>query len=153
MRTDTHIGHWVFTPVIQRLIEQKTIPFYIRNLHESSDRSLQAYARCTGRTVPVDRCTSTPKDGELIVCVVKRSRLTQISIHPRFLVPWEPVVGGEVVVIKGECLGTQGVVKAREHPRSVVNFTFENDSWDVKFDDSDLATIEPLRGSYLICIC
>ncbi|KAF8267702.1 hypothetical protein EI94DRAFT_1801345 [Lactarius quietus] len=94
-------SHWIFTSKIQSIIEQKTIPFFIHNTHESNDHSLQIYEKSTGRTVPMDRRTATPEEGKVMLSMVKRSRAKQISIHPRFLVPWGPVVGCEVLVTKG----------------------------------------------------
>lgn len=92
----------------------------------------------------MDRRTTTPKDGEIILSVFKHPRPTQISVHPKFLVPWQPVAGDEVVVIKGSWLGTTGVVKA-EQPRCIVTFQLDNDLWDHQFENSDLAVIESLR--------
>ena len=58
------------------------------------------------------RHTVTPKDGEVILSVFKRPRLKQVSIHPKFLAPWEPVRDGEVVVPNGPLFGT--IVRVKE---------------------------------------
>lgn len=88
----------------------------------------------------------TPEEGEVALRVLTHFRPKQISVHPRFLVPWEPVVGDQVVIIKGLFLGTMGVAKAQEHARWVVTFSADNDSWDFRFEQSDLATIEDFRA-------
>ena len=69
----THLGHWVFTLAIQSLLYRKTIPFYIRDTHKSADRSLQQYEKATGRTIPELHPNSPPKEGEVILNVVKCS--------------------------------------------------------------------------------
>jgi hypothetical protein len=127
------------------LIEQKTIPFYLRNTHESSDESLRDFARCTGRTVRVDRRTKTPKDGEIVLSVLFKCPFArQISVHPRFLFPWEPVVSDDVVVIKGPWLGTLGVTKAREESRWIVTLSSDGGLFDCQFEEAELAAIEDL---------
>jgi hypothetical protein len=123
-------------------VEQKTIPFHLRNTHESSDETLRRLARSTGRTIPADRRNKTPKDGEIVLSVAGRSRPTQVSVHPRFLFPWEPVVGDEVVVIKGPLLGAMGMVKAMEQPLCTVTFSLDNNPVDYQFEVSELAVIE-----------
>jgi hypothetical protein len=123
-------------------MEQKTIPFHLRNTHESSDESLQRLARSTGRTVPADRRNKTPKDGEIVLSVAGRSRPTQVSVHPRFLFLWEPVVGDEVVVIKGPLLGAMGMVKAMEQLLCTVTFSLDDKPVDYQFELSELAVIE-----------
>ena len=142
----THLGHWVFTPAIQGLLYRKTIPFYIRDTHESADRSLQQYEKATGRTIPEPRYNSPPKEGEVILNVVKRGRSKQISVHPRHLVPWEPVVGGEVVVIKkGSMFGVTGVVSIKTANQWVVTFSVDNDTKDYIFEENELAALEAGR--------
>jgi hypothetical protein len=140
----THSGHWIFTPLIQSVIRQKTILFWIRSTHESGDKLLQSYEGCAGRTILEEHRTVTPEEGKVILRVCKRSRAKQISVHPRFLVPWEPVVSCQVVVTKGLFLGTMGIIKAKEHPRWVVTFSADNYSWDFRFEESDLAVLEDL---------
>jgi hypothetical protein len=106
------------------------ILFYLRNTHELSNETLRSFARCTGRTVLVDCRNKTPKDGEIILSVSRHPCLTQISVHPRFLFLWEPVLGDEVVVIKGPLLGALGVVKAMEQGRCTVTFSLDNELLD-----------------------
>ena len=127
-------------------MEWKTIPFYLRDVHESSDTLLRSFARCTGRTVPAHRRTLTPKDGEIILSVYKRPRSTQISVHPRFLVPWEPVENDEAVVIKGPLLGVTGVVKSKDGSKCMVAFQVDNDTLDYSIEESELASIEDFTG-------
>ncbi|KAN0139302.1 hypothetical protein V8E53_002803 [Lactarius tabidus] len=135
-------SHWLFNPSIQQLMEQKTILFHLCNTHESSDKSLQRLARSMGRTVPADRRNKTPKDGEIILSVAGHSCPTQVSVHPRFLFPWEPVVSDEVVVIKGLLLGAMGMVKAMEQLLCMVTFSLDNKPVDYQFELSKLAVIK-----------
>ena len=62
-------------------MERKTIIFSFRNLHEVSDE-LQGYVRCMGRTLLMDCCTMTPKDGEVILSVFKHPQSKQMLVHP-----------------------------------------------------------------------
>jgi hypothetical protein len=78
----------------------------------------------------VDRRTKTPQAGEIILSVFKCPCRTQILVHLRFLFPWQPVVGDEVVVIKGPLIGTLGVVKAMEQVLCTVTFLLDNQSLD-----------------------
>ncbi|KAF8263265.1 hypothetical protein EI94DRAFT_1704128 [Lactarius quietus] len=104
-------SHWIFTKEIQTITEWKMIPFYICNTHKSDDKSLQAYEKSAGRTVSWHHCTVTPKEGEVIISIARHCRTKQISIHPRFLIPWEPMVSGEVIAIQGSWFGIPGIVK------------------------------------------
>jgi hypothetical protein len=101
------------------------------------------YAKCTGRTVPLGRCEKTPKEGEIILSVFKTPRRTQISVHPKFLFSWQPVVGDEVVVIKGLLFGTAGFAKEeRDGNQWLVSFSVDGHSGDFVFHERDLAMIE-----------
>jgi hypothetical protein len=62
----------------------------------------------------MDRRTKPPQAGEITLSIFKRPHRTQISVHLKFLIPWQPIVGDKAVVIKGPLLGTLGVVKAKE---------------------------------------
>lgn len=115
--------------------------FSFRNLHEASEE-LQQYARCTGKTVPSDRRTLTPRNGEVVLSVFKRPRAKQLSVHPRFLVPWEPVRGGEVVVLNGTWFGIVGIVKdQRDDGQWVLRFAID-ELTDHVFNGKDLAGLE-----------
>ena len=63
-------------------------------------------------------------------------------IHPRHLLPWEPVVGGEVVVVKGTRLGTLGVAKTKTGNQWTITFSVDNDRRDFVFEEADLAALE-----------
>ena len=106
---------------------------------------MRSYARCTGRTVPLNSRTSTPKEGETILCVSRRARKTLISIDPRFIDPWEPVENDEAVVIKGPLLGSTGVVKSKDGSKCVVAFRVDNDTVDYSIEEGELASIEDLK--------
>lgn len=71
---------------------------------------LDQYEGKTVRTLPIARRRSTPESGELIVNIIKRGRIKQLSINAGFLKPWEPVPNGEVVIIEGPLRGTVGKV-------------------------------------------
>ncbi|KAH9177216.1 hypothetical protein EDB89DRAFT_1902451 [Lactarius sanguifluus] len=118
-------GHWLLSRRVQDIIERKCIPFYIRGL---GDSSMDAHDGNPAKTVPTDQCTLSPQEGEIIMKTVKRARPKQISIHPRFLVPWKPLVGYDVLIIDGSWFGAVGVVKGRQGNSWTVSFTVDDDS-------------------------
>ncbi|KAF8264671.1 hypothetical protein EI94DRAFT_1805484 [Lactarius quietus] len=114
--------HWIFSASILQLIQWKIIPFYIKHTLHSGDDALRAYEGCVARMVPIDlRCT-VPREGEITVNVIKRNRRKQMSINPIYLVPWEPIVGGEVVAFSGSLVGVISVAKAKHDKYWVVTF-------------------------------
>jgi hypothetical protein len=133
--------HWLFSGNVQDVIERKSIPFYIKNTH-SADGALRAYEGCVARTVPNDRRSTVPSDGEITVSVILRSRRKQLSVNPMYLVPLRPFVGGEVTVVSGVLLGVVGVVKAKQGKHWVVTFTTDDESVDQTLEDKDLAPVE-----------
>jgi hypothetical protein len=135
--------HWLFSPSISTTIQGKKIPFQIKHTRESADDALAAYEGCVARTVPIDCCNSLPREGEIIVNVIKRNRRKQMSIHPKFLVPLEPVVGSTVVVVTGTYLGMVAVVKEQLDRYYIVTFMVDQ-SREHRFEDKDLATLEDL---------
>ena len=106
---------------------------------------MRSYARCTGRTVPLNSRTSTPKEGETILCMSRRARKTLISIDPRFIDPWEPVENDEAMVIKGPLLGSTGVVKSKVGSKRVVAFRVDNNTADYSFEEDELASLEDIK--------
>ena len=91
------------------------------------------------------RHTLTPKDGEIILSVYKCLCLTQISVHLRFLVPWEPIENDEAMVIKGPLLGSTGVVKLKVGSKCVVAFRVDNNTADYSFEEDELASPEDIK--------
>ena len=91
------------------------------------------------------RHTLTPKDGEIVLSVYKRLCLTQISVHSRFLVPWEPIENDEAMVIKGPLLGSTGVVKSKVGSKRVVAFQVDNNTADYSFEEDELASPEDIK--------
>jgi hypothetical protein len=128
------------------IIEWKRIKFYIQNTCKLNDKLLWKYEQSTSRTVLEQQCTLGPKEGEIILKLAWCGHLKQISIHTKFLTPWEPVVGDGIAVIRGNWIGTPGVAKEkRDGGRWIVTFTLEetDKSRDYEFLEKDLATIEP----------
>jgi hypothetical protein len=88
-------------------------------------------------------CKKIPKEGKIILSVFKTPCQTQISVHPKFLFLWQPVVGDEVVVIKGPWLGIAGLAKEERDGRQwLVTFSIDGHSGDFVFHERDLAVIE-----------
>jgi hypothetical protein len=145
------LEHWLLSRALSGILLRKRIPFYIRGIRGSGDRSMDAYEGRVARTVPQTMSSSPPRDGEVMVSVVRGVFPVQISIHPKFLVPWKPKQNSDVVVIDGSWAGSDGVVVGEDRGSYVVRFTandnFGEESWDIQFDGNQLATLEPLRVS------
>jgi hypothetical protein len=135
-------GHWLFASEVETVIEQKCIPFYIRAL---GDRAMDPYDGCPARTVPVNKRTLSPQEGEVVMKTVQGRRPKQISIHPRYLEPWKPLPGCEVVITNGRWFGTVGVAKRRQGEDWSITFTVDDDSRDFLFQEKVLAPLEPLK--------
>ncbi|KAH9019731.1 hypothetical protein EDB85DRAFT_2153546 [Lactarius pseudohatsudake] len=123
-------GHWLLLRQVQDIVEQN---------------SMDAHDGNPAKTVPTDQRTLSPQEGEIIVKTIKRARPKQISIRPRFLVLWKPVVGCEVFIIEGSWFGAVGVVKGRQGHSWTVSFTVDDDSRDFVFEERVLAPLEPLK--------
>jgi len=106
---------------------------------------MEAYYGKPARTVPITKRTLTPREGEICVRTVKRTRPEQISINPRYLVPWKPLVGCEVVITCGFWSGFVGAVKGQQGVNWVVTITVDNDAHDTVFAERELAALEPLK--------
>lgn len=140
------LGHWLLSDEMRRLLQTKRIPFIIRGV--DVDPKLSMYQTKTARSVPDAQWDSPPREGEVIVCMVKGSRIMQISIDPKYLVPWNPKEGGEVVVIAGDSVlfGCSGIIVDKKGDgQFIVQFTTEGDSLKRDFPSSHLAVLEALR--------
>jgi hypothetical protein len=138
------LEHWLFSTAVQGHLYGKRIPFYIRGIRGSGDGSMDIYEGKTARTVSPAEWKSL-QDGEVMVSVVKGIRPVRISIHPKFLVPWEPKGGNDVVVIDGPWFGIAGAIVGRENESYAVRFTLAEDSRDECFEGKQLANLEPFR--------
>jgi hypothetical protein len=135
-------SHWIFSKAIQLVLVLRSIPFIVTGIRNSDQNSKHVYEGDPARTVLEDHCKSSPQEGEVIVNVVHRHRLGEISINPRYLIPWVPVVGCEVVVIKGVLLGAIGKAKECKEKDWVVTFSVDDDSYDFVIQESELASVE-----------
>ena len=71
----------------------------------------------------------TLEAGDVVVEVNICNRKRQIALHTDCLKPWEPVVNGGVVVIKGKYIGTLGVAKEKiDGGKWLVTFTVDDES-------------------------
>lgn len=135
-------SHWIFAKEFQGVLKLRCIPFTIKGIRESDDTSMHGYEGDPAKTVLADHCKTLPREGEIIMNVVHRRRRQQISINPKYLLPLEPVRGGEVVVIKGVWIGMMGKAKERKEKDWVVTFSAEDDSAGFTFQEKELASIE-----------
>jgi hypothetical protein len=132
-------GHWLFSSKVQHVVDFRPVPFNILPL---GDERLAAFARSVARTVPLGRRLKDPPEGEVLVTTFKHHRATELSMHPNHLVPWVPVVGGEVIVVTGAWLGAVGVAKEKQGNQWVVTFTVDDDVRDKSFEEKELAALE-----------
>ena len=73
------------------------------------------YEGLTAKTVVVAKRKFSPEPNEVVVSVVQKGRLTQISINPSFLVPWTPVEGNKVVIVGYRWIGQLGKLDKQDH--------------------------------------
>ena len=122
----------------------RAIPFHIKAVAVSDDKSLAQYANQVARTLTyTQRGTEPdPPEGKVLVLVAQQSGDKVISIDPGYLKPWEPVVDGEVLVICGVLKGIKGMVKAQVGDRWVITFTVDDESQDREFAQKDIVGLE-----------
>ncbi|KAH9955200.1 hypothetical protein BC827DRAFT_1271936 [Russula dissimulans] len=90
--------HWLFAEEIQECLREGCIPFHVRGVPASS---LHAKMEgLTAKTVPIARRKIEAQLNEVIVSVFQRGRPTQISLDPKYLVPWLPSKDNKVLIIR-----------------------------------------------------
>ncbi|KAH8990381.1 hypothetical protein EDB86DRAFT_2831142 [Lactarius hatsudake] len=143
-----HAQHVLLTKLVGK-VQQVTnlwpIPLY---LLPEGDGLLGTHkgrkTRSVARTVPPSQCGTAALEGEIMVSMVIHSRSKQLSVHPNHLVPWEPVVGGDVIVTTGPFTGTLGVAKEKGDEHWVVKVTAGGHLQDQFFKEEDLAYLDPI---------
>ena len=124
---------------IQSVLEKKCIPLSISG---SGDE----YEGKSVRTIPLIKHKLIPNPGELVVNVSKHKHFKQITINTRFLKPWKPVAGGEVVIVEGSACGKIGKVTGLTDQICTVRFEDSEGSSVQFFKPEKLAYIESLRS-------
>ncbi|KAF8268376.1 hypothetical protein EI94DRAFT_1700269 [Lactarius quietus] len=137
--------HWLLSEKMQAILERNRIPMHIRGIVGSGHGSMDKYEKNTAWTVVTAECMLNPRDGEVVVTIFKRFQLTQISINPSFLIPWDTVVGSEVVAIVKPFLGLTGVVVVSEGDSCTIRVKFLDGLRDVSFLSKNLANLEPVK--------
>ena len=127
---------------MQDVVQSRPIPFHIGGVSASSNTELSQLGGCTARIVPLARRKIVPSEDEIVVSVFRRYRRKEISIAPLYLVPWEPVVSGPVLIVGGQMRGMIGVVKAKDGDRWLVTLIVDNISRDEIFGEKDLAGLD-----------
>ncbi|KAI0271545.1 hypothetical protein BC834DRAFT_449315 [Gloeopeniophorella convolvens] len=123
--------HWIHRKEIQEVLARKRLALALPNEDESSPCMIGFAAH----TIVLSKRKIEPNPGEVVVVTYVRGqkRAREVSKDPRYLVPWEPVVTTEVVVIEGKWFGWVGVVK-EEMPDDDSEVTTHR--YRVKFDSS-----------------
>lgn len=95
------------------MLREGCIPLHIQGVPASSP-----HARLEGlstKTVPLARQKIHPQPNEVVVSVVQKGKLSQISISPSYLIPWAPSEGNKVVIIRSPRIGQVGkLVKSED---------------------------------------
>lgn len=105
--------HWLFAEEIQGVLREECIPFHVSGIPASSPHA--NFNGLTAKTVPGASQRIIPEPKEVVVSVVQKKKLTQISIDPSHLVPWMPSEGNKVVTIGHRCIGQVGKLLKLEH--------------------------------------
>jgi hypothetical protein len=98
--------HWLFAEEIQGVLREECIPFHVFGIPASSPHA--SFNKLTAKTVPVASQKILPEPKEVVVSVVQKRKLTQVSIDPSHLVPWMPSEGNKVVTVGHRCIGQVG---------------------------------------------
>ncbi|KAI9437480.1 hypothetical protein H4582DRAFT_2057849 [Lactarius indigo] len=93
-------------PEIQGALREECIPFHVWGIPASSPHA--SLNGLVAKTVPVTRQKIPPKPNEVVVSVVLRKRLTQVSVNPSNLIPWIPSEGNKVVITGYRWIGEVG---------------------------------------------
>ena len=110
--------HWIFAEAIQERLRKECIPFHVRGLPASSSHF--KIEGLTAKTVPVAGRKIEAQPNEVVVSVYQRRRLTQISLNPKYLIPWPPSKDSKVMIIGSHQLGQVGKVVKLEDGRCLV---------------------------------
>ncbi|KAI9430089.1 hypothetical protein H4582DRAFT_2064142 [Lactarius indigo] len=105
--------HWLFSEEFQGVLREECIPFHVWGVP-----ALSPHTDLNGvmaKTVPVGNQKILPELNEVIMSVVQRKRLAQISINPSNLIPQTPSEGNRVVIIGCHCTGQVGKLLKLEH--------------------------------------
>ncbi|KAH9954821.1 hypothetical protein BGW80DRAFT_1467541 [Lactifluus volemus] len=138
--------HWLFYPSIHTILQTKRIPFTVSGV--DSNKDLVKYKNKTARSVPERQWDSQPGEWQVIVSIFIGNRIKQISIDPKYLVPWNPKQGGEVVVINSHCqlFGNSGtIIGKKDDDLFTVLFGSTRMSLELNLPSTDLVVLETLR--------
>ena len=132
------------------VLQTNQVPFDIRGVQNSDDRSLDKYEGLPARTLPADKWRSGPAAFEALVNVFvpgKRPRIVQVSIDPRFLVPWKPAAGSTVVVVDQYAIffSLTGTVLRKDGDMFIVQFSDGGVPLERPFIVEQLAILERLE--------
>ena len=98
--------HWLFAEELHEVLREECIPFHIRGVPASSPHA--RFDGVTAKTVPAAKQNIQVNPKEVIVSVSLKGRSTQISIHPSYLEPWDPIEGNKVVIVGYRWIGQVG---------------------------------------------
>lgn len=112
--------HWLFAEDIQDRLREECIPFHVRGVPASSPHAKME--GLTVKTVPIARRRMEAQPNEVVVSVFQRGRPTQISLNPKYLVPWPPSKGNNVLIIGHHQIGPVGKLVELEGGRCLVEF-------------------------------
>ncbi len=127
---------------MQDVVQSRPIPFHIRGVSVSSNTELSQLSSCMAWIVPLAQRKIIPSEDEIVVSVFHQYCQKEISIAPLYLVPWELVVTGPVLIVGSQMCGMIGIVKAKDGDQWLVTFIVDNISRDEIFGEKDLAGLD-----------
>lgn len=142
--------HWLLHDRLWHRIQEGQILFHVHGIRGSEGGKLDKYEGKPARTVPNKRRESPlpAADGEVIVHVPKVivPGNKEISINPRFLVPWPPTEGSVVVVVDvyHECFSFTGTVLRKDGDIFIVEYGCDGLTAEKGFTGDQLAVYVPL---------
>ncbi|KAI0259523.1 hypothetical protein BC834DRAFT_905945 [Gloeopeniophorella convolvens] len=98
--------HWIHHAKVREVMTNKRLALSLRDPNGTKTQIGQS-----AKTVVLSKRTIEPGPGEVVVNIVRRKVARQVAVDPRTLVPWEPGVGDQVIVVHGTWFGWVGKVE------------------------------------------
>ncbi|KAI0258498.1 hypothetical protein BC834DRAFT_980932 [Gloeopeniophorella convolvens] len=105
--------HWLFAEEVQAVLESKRVPFYLRGLPHNSP--LKAQESDSVWMVPPSQRKMEPVANEVVVSITRNRGAEEVSINPRYLVPWDLAPKSDVLVVSDAFIGKTGKLLRMDH--------------------------------------
>jgi hypothetical protein len=129
--------HWLFVEEIQECLREGCIPFHVRGVPASSLHTKME--GLTAKMVPIARRKIEAQLDEVIVSMFQRGRPTQISLNPKYLIPWSPSKDKKVLIIRHHQIGQVGKLVKSEDQCCLIKL--DTSGTNASFDELDIINL------------